>query len=153
MRRISAALILLGILIGATTTAEARPWQRWRGSGGWGPGSRYHRLYNVDTVRTVVGVVVSVDRVWGGPGMSAGIRLILRTGDRRTVRILLGPEWYITRLDTPLRRGDSVEIRGSLVSLDGDDVILAAIVRKGNLSLVLRDENGFPLWAGWRGRM
>src|SRR5512144_3406774 len=36
---------------------------KWRGSGGWGPGTAYGRMYDPKTVETVTGEVVKVDRI------------------------------------------------------------------------------------------
>ena len=36
---------------------------RWRGGGGWGPGTPYSRMYNPQTVENLSGEVVSVDKI------------------------------------------------------------------------------------------
>ena len=46
--------------------------------------------------------------------------------------------------------GDRVDIRGSRVSVEGKPTLIAAEVRKGNETLRLRDDQGLPLWRGWR---
>ena len=40
--------------------AQKGPGMMWRGSGGWGPGSPYNRMYDPKTVETMTGEVVSV---------------------------------------------------------------------------------------------
>ena len=62
----------------------------------------------------------------------------------------LGPAWYVENQDTRIAKGDRVEVEGSRVTLGGSPVILAARVHKGDQVLQLRDETGFPVWAGWR---
>jgi hypothetical protein len=43
--------------------------------------------------------------------------------------------------------GDALELTGSKVSVDDQSFILARDVKKGDKTLVLRDENGMPAWA------
>ena len=53
--------------------------------------------------------------------------------------------------DATLREaGDLVVVKGSRVTFAGNPAIIAAEVKKGDAVLKLRDENGFPAWAGWR---
>ena len=41
---------------------------------------------------------------------------------------------------------------GTLITFEGKPAIVAAEIKKGNEALKLRDENGFPVWSGWRRR-
>jgi hypothetical protein len=127
----------------------AGPWKGWRGSGGWGMGSSYQRMYNPATVETVSGVVESVDKITPMKGMYSGIHLVLKT-DKETIAVHLGPEWYIERQDVKLEKGDKIEVKGSRITFDGKPAIIAAELKKGDSVLVLRDSAGFPAWAGWR---
>lgn len=124
-------------------------WGGWRGSGGWGMGSQYNRLYNQATVETVAGTVESVDKVTPMKGMNYGIHLMIKA-DNETIAIHLGPGWYIERLDTKIEKGDKIEVKGSRVTIDGKPAVIAAEVKKGDNILVLRDSSGIPAWAGWR---
>jgi hypothetical protein len=62
----------------------------------------------------------------------------------------LGPAWYLERQDIAIEAGDQLVILGSLVDLDGERVLIAREVTRGEDVLVLRDELGRPYWAGWR---
>lgn len=145
------------LLAGGLSFAQPPPGWRlgpdpsWPGSGGWGPGGSYGRAYNLVTVETVRGEVKGVDRMTPRKGMSYGIHLMLDMGEG-LIPVHLGPGWFIERQDMKLNVGDSVEIRGSLVTFDGAPAIIAAEVRKGSETLILRDGMGFPVWAGWRRR-
>lgn len=66
-----AALTVLALLI--ATPAFAQGGGKWRGSGGWGPGSQYDRQYNPQTVETVSGEVVAVEQITPIKGMSPGV--------------------------------------------------------------------------------
>lgn len=56
----------------------------------------------------------------------------------------LGPGWYIERLDTKIEKDDKVELKGSRVTLSGKPAIIAAGVKRGDSTLVLRDSAGSP---------
>ena len=142
---------LLTALLIATcaTTVFAASWRGGRGSGGWGMGSAYQRMFNPATVETVSGEVVSVDRITPMKGMGAGIHLQLKT-DKDTISIHLGPAWYIERLDARIETGDKIEVKGSRVTVAGKPAIIAAEVKKGDALLRLRDDSGIPVWSGWR---
>jgi hypothetical protein len=47
---------------------------------------------------------------------------------------------------------DTIEVKGSRTTVAGKPAIIAAEVKKGDELLKLRDESGFPVWAGWRRR-
>lgn len=145
------SLILLATMFAAAivSPALAAPWQQWRGSGGWGMGGAYQRMYDPAKVETVAGEVVSVDKVSSGRGPRNGIHLKLQSGTE-TIPVHLGPSWYIERLDTRIEKGDRVEVKGARVLMNGKSALIAAEVKKGGEVLQLRDANGVPAWAGWR---
>jgi hypothetical protein len=150
MRRKSflSAMIAVSLLF-TVSTVLAGPWKGWRGSGGWGMGSQYNRMYNPATVENVSGVVESVDKITPMKGMNSGIHVMLKT-DKETISVHLGPEWYIERLDTKIQKGDTIEVKGSRMTFAGKPAIIAAEVKKGDSTLLLRDNAGIPAWAGWR---
>jgi hypothetical protein len=150
MRRQGMISVMIAVsLLFALSTAFAGPWKGWRGSGGWGMGSQYQGMYNPATVETLSGVVESVDKVTPLKGMYSGIHIMLKTG-KETISVHLGPEWYVKRLDTKIQKGDNIEIKGSRVTFAGMPAIIASLVKKGDSTLVLRDDAGIPAWAGWR---
>jgi hypothetical protein len=147
-KRFIGLVVAVSMLLVASA-AFAQPWKGWRGSGGWGMGSQYNRMYNHTTIETVSGTVESVDKVTPMKGMYNGIHLMVKT-DKETISVDLGPEWYIERLDTKIEKGDKIEVKGSRVTLSDKPAIIAAEVKKGDSTLVLRDSAGIPAWAGWR---
>jgi hypothetical protein len=132
-----------------TSSLAFAAWRGWRGSGGWGMGSQYNRMYDPSTVETIAGTVESVDKVTPMKGMYYGIHLMVKT-DKETIPVDLGPGWYIERLDTKIEKGDRIEVKGSRVMFAGKPAIIAAEVKKGESVLLLRDSRGVPAWAGWR---
>jgi len=150
MRRKSIICLISAVsLVLTVSTAFAGPWNGWRGSGGWGMGSQYNRLYNLATVETLSGTVESVDKVTPMKGMYAGVHIMLNT-EEETISIHLGPEWYVERQDVKIAKGDTIGVKGSRVTFADKPAIIAAEVKKGDSTLVLRDSNGIPAWAGWR---
>jgi hypothetical protein len=146
-KRTLSLVIALSLIL--TSSMAFAAWRGWRGSGGWGMNDPYQRNYNPASVESISGTVESVDKVTPLQGMYSGIHLIVKTG-KETVSVDLGPEWYIERLDTKIEKGDKVEVKGSRVTLSGKTSIIAAEVKKGDRTLVLRDSAGIPAWAGWR---
>ncbi len=137
------------LMLSVTALAVAQPWQGWKGSGGWGMQGGYHRMYDPSKAETVSGEVVSVEQVTPMKRMGTGIGLKLNTG-KETLTVHLGPTWYIERQDMKIAAGDKVEIKGVKAVRMGQDIFIAAEVKKGSEVLKLRDENGIPLWAGTR---
>jgi hypothetical protein len=154
MKRINIALVVAAIVTMVTATvsfAQPKPGMMWRGSGGWGPGTPYNRMYDPTTVETVSGEVISVSRITPRKGMSAGIHMNVKT-DKETISVQLGPSWYLENQDVKIEPKDKVEVKGSRITFEGKPAIIAAEVRKGDEVLKLRDDNGFPVWSGWRRR-
>lgn len=118
------------------------------GAGGWGDGP-YARVYDPKTVQTIKGEVTEVRHVAPLRGMSDGIHVVVKT-DKGPTDVHLGPAWFLDHQDTQLAVGDRVEVRGSRTTLDGKPVVIAADVKKGNEVLKLRDDQGLPMWRGWR---
>ena len=149
MRKSTVSLLTVLFVAVMAATVFAGPWKGWRGSGGWGAGGAYQRMYNTATVETITGTVETVDRVTPLKGMNYGIHLLVKT-EKGDVSVHLGRSWYIERLDTKITTGDAVEVKGSRVTFNGKPAIIAAEMKKGETVLKLRDDNGIPVWAGWR---
>jgi hypothetical protein len=147
MKTVGAMLAVSMLLVGANAFGQP---MHGRG-GGWGPDGQYGRLYDTKTVETVKGEIEKVERVTPMKGMSAGIHLLLKT-DKETLSVHLGPEWYIDNQEVKLEPKDKVEVKGSKVTINGKPALLAEEVAKGDQVLKLRDDNGVPMWAGWRRR-
>jgi hypothetical protein len=137
------------VMVICATTVFAAQGKGGRGSGGWGMGGNYQKMYNPATVETISGEVVAVNRITPMKGMSVGIHIQFKT-DKETIFVHLGPAWYMDRLDAQIAKGDSIEIKGSRVTVAGKPVTIAAEIKKGDALMTLRDNSGIPAWAGWR---
>ena len=138
-------------LVSSNSFAQRGPGMMWRGSGGWGPGTQYNRMYDPKTVETISGEITVVDRITPAKGMSGGVHMNVKT-DKETISVHLGPGFYIENQDVKLQAKDKVEVKGSRISFGGKPAIIAAEVKKGEEVLKLRDDAGFPVWIGWRRR-
>lgn len=117
--------------------------------GAWGPGSQYGRMYNLDTVETLNGEVLIVDKIIPMRGMSYGIHLMLKTA-KEEISVHLGPGWFFENQNMLIEKRDKIEVKGSRIIFQGKPAIIAAKVMKGKDVLILRDKNGYPVWSGWR---
>jgi len=145
-------LLVMGLFFAAAESfAQRGPAMMWRGSGGWGPGTQYNRMYDPKTVETISGEVTSVDRITPAKGMSGGVHMNVKT-DKETISVHLGPSWYLENQDVKIAAKDKVEVKGSRITFGGKPVIIAAEVKKGDEVLKLRDDAGFPVWIAWRRR-
>lgn len=146
-------VVFTAILIHSSVfSTDACAQRRGKGQGGaWGPGSSYERLYNPQTVETISGVVVSVNRFTPIGGRSYGVHAMVKT-EKETLSVHLGPAWFIDNQESEIKAGDKVEIKGSRITYEGKPAIIAAEVTMGNETLTLRDAGGTPAWSGWRRR-
>lgn len=149
MRQRSAVVIgfLAAVFLLSAIMAQAA--MQWRGSGGWGAGLPYGRLYDPGTEQRLVGEVLRIDKMTPAEGMSDGLYLTLRTR-AETIPVHLGPIWYLERQDFSIVEGSRLEVTGSRITFDGNSALVAAKVKKVDKVLYLRENNGFPLWTGWR---
>jgi len=151
MKKLFVVIAVISIVtLGLTAESFAQKGaMKWRGSGGWGPGTPYNRMYDPAKAETVSGTVEAVTQVIPMKGMYAAVAVTLKT-NQETISVHLGPEWYIGRLDAKIVKGDTIEVKGSRVTFADKPVIIAAEVKKGDNILVLRDSAGIPVWAGWK---
>lgn len=140
--------ILFAVLLLTGNVYASRGGINWKGSGGWGADAKYHAMYDVNTATTVSGVVEKVERFTPERGMRHGIHLLVKT-DAETLSVHLGPEWFLAGQDIKIEAKDKVEVKGSRITFDGKPAIIAATIKKGNDTLMLRDDAGIPLWAGF----
>lgn len=109
-----------------------------------GPARRV-RNYNPATETTIKGTVEDVMQTDGRHGW-AGVHLKLK-GDQGSYAVHVGPSFYVSSQQFTFAKGDSIEVIGSKVSLNGQDTLIAREIRKDGKSLVLRDQQGFPQWS------
>ena len=113
---------------------------------GGGPGAR--RRWDPGTVETVSGEVLRIDHVPRKRGTGMVVHLEVRAGTGETVDVRLGPAWWVDGQKVRVKENDQVEVKGSRISVGGEPVVIAAVVSKKGKTLVLRNDDGVPAWAG-----
>jgi hypothetical protein len=104
------------------------------------------RRYDPTTVESVRGEVTAVETtVQGGHGPGVHVKLATASGP---LAVRLGPAWYLDEQKLVPKMGDVLEITGSRVTVAGEPLIIAAQVKRGDLTVTLRDASGVPLWRG-----
>lgn len=110
--------------------------------GGRGEGAR---MYDRATELTLKGTVEDVKQPTGQKGWP-GTHLTLKS-NLGTFDVHVGPTSYISSQQFALAKGDTIEVIGSKVNVRGQDALLARQITKDGKVLILRDEQGFPLWS------
>jgi len=128
MRTLKSSLLTLGICTGAVIASSAL---------------RLPSVYDSARETTIRGTVQEVRLVeWAG---FKGMHLVVKTTDR-TVEAALGPIRFIQMRGFNFEPGDSVQITGATVEVNGAALLIAREVTSKGHTLKLRDKDGAPLW-------
>ena len=84
--------------------------------------------------------------------MHPGMAILIDTKDKGQVRVHLGPVWYLERQEFNLEPGQEVQVKGICMEEKGNTRLIAAQVTVGSSVLLLRDQEGQPMWEAWRQR-
>jgi hypothetical protein len=71
--------------------------------------------------------------------------LVIKSG-ADTLQVFLCPKTFLDQMGATFKPQDKVEVTGSKVKQDGEDLILAREVDKGDDMLTLRFKDGKPAW-------
>jgi hypothetical protein len=118
------------------------------GSQGWGLATQYGQMFNPQTVETIQGEVISVEKFIPLRRMGFGYLVVVKTKDEQ-IRVHLGPGYYVDQEGFELAPGDSVQVRGSRILFNGEPTIIASEVTKGDQTLRIRTDEGVPVWSGY----
>ncbi len=116
--------------------------------GGWEINGAYNQLYKSSERDRLKGTVEAVSEVVPLNGMSAGVALILKDEDGDKVMVHLGPRWFVDPEGIGVRKGDEVKIKGAWAEVGGEDVCIAAKVKRSEFEeyKVRRTRDGRPFW-------
>lgn len=118
---------------------------RWGRSGGNGQYSG--SMYDPSRVETVQGIVTEIQAGNRGNRMSQGVHLLMKT-NTETLELHLGPRWYLEQQNFQIQPNDTVEVTGMRVNRGGQPILMVGEIKKGNQTLQLRDEKGYPRCMG-----
>jgi hypothetical protein len=121
-----AAMFLLAPLVMAQKTAAEGP------------------KYEVAKEVTIKGVVEEIKEV-PNPKGQIGIYLMVKSG-AEILEVRLCPNSFLKEFEVAFKKGDQLMITGSKVRVEEKDVILAREIEFGNNKIVLRDQQGVPVW-------
>jgi len=145
------ATLIFSLILLSTNSLIAQSKMNGKKSGGWGTGNSYENKYDTKTVETIFGEVLSIEKMAPSKGMSAGVHLMVKTS-KEIISIHLGPKWFLDKQELDIVVKDKIEIKGSRIIYENHPAIIASEIIKGDKILILRSENGIPVWRGWRQR-
>lgn len=140
-------LVMFAVLVSLSVNAVATEVAIRRAGGqGWGATTLYGSMFDPKTVGTVEGIVLSVERFIPLRQMGWGLLVSLET-KTEVVAVHVGPGWFIQDKDFEILRGDRLEVRGSRIIFNEQPAIIATQVKKAGKVLMLRNDNGVPVWS------
>src|SRR5262249_5834378 len=97
--------------------------------GGWGAETPYGRLYDPAQEQTISGQVRSVETTVPMPGMDLGMQILVQTDAGKSVRVQVGPEWYLQRQNVEIKENIRVQVTGASAEVEGQPVLMAREVQ------------------------
>lgn len=110
-----------------------------------GRGNRSGSMYDPSRVETVQGTITEIQAGNRGNRMSEGVHLLMKT-NTETLELHLGPRWYLEQQNFQIQPNETLEVTGMRVNLGGQQTLIVGEIKKGNQTLQLRDEKGYPRW-------
>jgi len=98
--------------------------------------------YNASSVVDVDGVIAAVRTA------SDGTHLTVKTKNAM-LDVYLAPTEFLRIFKTSFPVGNEIEVVGSKVKVENNDVVLAREVSVGSATITLRDAHGAPDWKNW----
>jgi sporulation protein YlmC with PRC-barrel domain len=114
-----------------------------QGQAGW---EQYQRLYDAQRVQTLEGTITDVSSFAPSAQAAPGLTVTIRTAEGQSRVVHLGPVAVMRQQDLQLEQGDRIRVMGSQAQFQGQQVIIARQVQKGDQALLLRNEQGQALW-------
>ncbi len=103
------------------------------------------RTYSPVAFETVRGEIVDIYEATSKQSYRSGLHLLVKANEE-TIDVHLGPISYIEGQNFNFEPGDALEIKGDHLTDSEIPTMIAIEVKKDNETLILRDEDGFPMW-------
>lgn len=147
MRKLAVLLCLaLAVCLARTAVAGSKASPDIKG---WEKGGEYDQQYDPKEADSLKGRVVRIYDITPFDGMATGVALQLEDKKDKTLETIhLGPKDFVDLASIGLKEGDEVKIIGAWAEFDGQDVLMAVKVKKGeNAQLkVRRTKDGLAYW-------
>jgi hypothetical protein len=138
-------LIFTFIFFSVVAFAEGPP----KDMKGWEIESPYNKLYKVSELDNFRATVVDVIEVIPMEGMSPATAITVKESDEdESILVHICPTWFSGKESLGLKKGDRIKIRGVWAEIEGQDVFLAAKIKKGDYYefKVRLTRDGTPFW-------
>jgi hypothetical protein len=147
IQMLAISMALLGVLFVNSAFAQGgAPPQMGTGmSNGMNRGQNRMKMYDVNTVVTINGTILSITKTPSKNPAFSGVIMSVKTGTD-TIDVRLGPSSYIDKQDVKLAQNDKITIKGSKLTFGSKSSIVAAEITKDGKTMELRNANGIPLW-------
>jgi DNA/RNA endonuclease YhcR with UshA esterase domain len=69
--------------------------------------------------------------------------------DKGSLDVVVAPEKFLKEMEITFAKGETIEVLGSQLTVDGNTVLLAREVTRNGDVMLMRDEHGKGVWVGW----
>ncbi|MBC8182624.1 hypothetical protein H8E88_16110 [candidate division KSB1 bacterium] len=107
------------------------------------------RLYDTKTVETVTGKITKIEKAQTGYGRFSGTLLTIKD-KKQELKIYFAPDWYLVQEKLEFKKGESLTVTGSRINFQNEPLLITKDATYNKKKLVIRNENGVPVWAGKR---
>lgn len=121
----AAVLIVLLVFIGVSTATVPAP--------------KYDKSNEVKIKGVIDEVKVAADNT---------VHITLKN-DKGSLDVLVAPENFLKEMEITFAKGDTIEVLGSQLTVDGSALLLAREVTRNGDVMTMRDDHGKPVWVGW----
>jgi hypothetical protein len=101
--------------------------------------------YNAATEVKVEGVIQDIQYYWCSINGDKGTHLMVKTA-RGMLEVHVAPLRFLQGNGVNFRKGDQIEVVGSMVVYEGHDAMIARKITRGDETFAFRQVNGRPLW-------
>ena len=101
--------------------------------------------YDPATEVKIKGVIAEVKDFECPVSGGMGAHITLKAGDKN-VLVHIALSKFLKDYEMSFAKGEEVEVLGSKVMMDGEEVILAREITRGQNTFMFRDNKGKPLW-------
>ena len=101
--------------------------------------------YNAATEVRIAGVIQDIQYYWCPINGDKGTHLMVKTNNGM-LEVHVAPLRFLQGNGVSFRKGDQIDVVGSMVMFEGHDAMIARKITRGNETFAFRQANGRPLW-------